>query len=207
MKHFLTLFACLVTLSACGFQPLHGQSYQQSLNVDLAAIAVTVKGSNGSTTNTIPLPARYSELLKAEIEDGVNPEGQRAEKLFLLEVNFIETDVSLFVNPDGTASRGDLICSSSYTITRRADHKIVASGGLSRTSSYNTSPTADYASFVSREDARKRGIIELAQDYRFRLAALLPTLNNPNASAIMPAAETPDTTLQPDHSNETLRAR
>ncbi len=185
---FAVLFG-LLALSACGFQALHGQAYHDSLAVDLSAISIEVNGENATTTTTSILPHRYVELLKAEIGDGVNPMGVHAEKLFTLSIHFTETDVGLFVNPDGTASRGDLVYSSAYTITRIADAKVVATGTLQRTSSYSTSPTADYASYVAIDDARKRGIIELGQDYKLRLAALLPTLNNPKGSAIAKPVE------------------
>ena len=111
------------------------------------------------------------------------------------------------MNPDGTASRGDKVYDSSYTISSLADGKRIATGSIQRTSSYNTSPNADYASYVSIEDARKRGILELAQDYKFRLAALLPTLNDPEA--IAPEPTLPDKTLpvlQPIKGYETLRS-
>ena len=105
-----------------------------------------------------------------------------------------------------TASRGDLLYNSTYTITRRRDGKVVATGTLQGTSSYNSSPTADYASYVSIENARKQGVTELAQAYKLRLAALLPTLNDPTASAIVAPAVGPSTELQPDHSRETFRS-
>ena len=64
-------------------------------------------------------------------------------------------------------------------------------------SSYNSSPTADFASYISIEDARKRAMQELAQDYKLRLAALLPTLNDSKASIIETKPEAPKLELQP----------
>ncbi|MES2984288.1 MAG: hypothetical protein V4735_03770 [Pseudomonadota bacterium] len=170
----------MLLLCACGFQPLHSQAYQSSLAVDLSALDITATGSNANSgTTTLGLDRRYGELLKAEIESQINPAANRSEKLFHVDITFTELEVALFVNPDGTASRGDLLFTSSYTISRLADGKALTSGSLQRTSSYNTSPTADYASYVSIEDARKRGIMELAQDYKLRLATSLKTLNDP----------------------------
>ncbi len=172
----------LLLLTACGFQPVHGQSYHASQSADLSSILFEVSGVDG-TPNAVGSNAmvarRYSELLKAEITDQLNPTGTRAEKQFKVAISYTEQQVGLFVNPDGTASRGDLVLTSSYTITRLADAKPITTGSITRTSSFNTSPTADYASYVSIEDARKRGIIELAQDYKLRLAGLLPMINDP----------------------------
>ena len=185
----LTLLLTLL-LSACGFQPLQSTEYRSSLSVDLSAIDINVSAppldttaTSGSSTVT-SVPRRYGELLKAEIKDRVNPMNTTAKKLYTLDINYSESDVSMFVRPDGTASRGNMIYNSGYRLTRISDHKVVASGTLHSVSSYNTSPTADYASYVSIEDARKRAVLDLAQIYQMRLAALLPTLNNPDATAI-----------------------
>jgi hypothetical protein len=202
----------MMLLASCGFQPLEGQAYRQQLNVDLSSLAVAVEGTgvtiqSTTTTNTNTIvPRRYTELLRAEILDQFNPRTERAEPLFLLKITYGEQQNPRFVNPDGTASRGDIVYDSTYTVTRLSDAKPVASGRLQRISTFNSSPTADYASYVSIEDARKRGLIELAQDYKLRMATLLPTLNNPNAQAVVAPAPTAPA-LQPVPSYETLRQR
>ncbi len=201
MKRSL-LVLCTLLLSACGFHALHGQAYREKLTVDLSAIAITVAGNATSISNSLSssssstVPRRYGELLKAEIQDRVNPANDASEKLFTLAITYSETDVSLFVRPDGTASRGNMVYNSTYTITRNADQKKVAGGSLSSTSSYNTSQTADYATYVSIEDARKRAVLDLAETYKLRLATLLPTLNNSEGLAV---ESTPDNipVLQP----------
>ncbi len=207
----LFLTGHLFFLTACGFQPLHSQEYQRSLDVNLSAVAVEAKGTTSSDRglSSSPTSRRYSELLVAEIRDQSNPLATRAETQFKLAITFNEGQQGLFVKPDGTASRGDLVYSSQYTITRLKDMKVIATGGINRVSSFNTSDTADYASYVSIEDARKRGILELAQDYKMRLATLLPTLNDPNAEEVKPKEEKKDDadfpTPEPSNPNETYR--
>lgn len=159
------LLAALLALAACGFRPVHGSEYQAQQNNSLAAVQVEV-----DTT-------RLGQLLKAEIENGVNPDYRRAEKLYTLAIALSETDAYLFINPDGTAGRGDVQLSSTYTLRRTLDGAVVKTGRLNRVSSYNISETADYATYVSQEDARKRGIVELAQDYKLRLSNLMAGLN------------------------------
>lgn len=199
---FVTCHLSLVTilLSACGFEPLYSQHYRSTLTVDLSSILVDVGGSGSDSGG------RYGELLKAEIEDQVNPRKDRALKQFRLVISYKQEENALFVNPDGTSSRGDLIFISSYTLTRLKDSKQIASGTLRRISSYNTAPQADYATYVSMEDARKRGIIELAQDYKLRLAALLPTLNDPVATALEVKPTTPNAELHPIGNNDETRS-
>jgi hypothetical protein len=170
MKHLGQSIILLLLLTACGFQPLEGRSYRESNATNISMVQIETARDH------------YPQLLKAEIEDQINPDYQHVEKLYRMNITFTETDIALFINPDGTSSRGDFQYSSKYTLTRIADSKVITSGTMMRVSSYNTSLNADYASYVSREDARKRGILELAQDYKLRLANLISTLNHPNAT-------------------------
>ncbi len=192
MKRFAQL-AMVLVLSACGFQPLQGKEYRQSNALNLSMVTVDTASDH------------INQLLKAEIEDQVNPNYQHAEKLYRLTIVVTEVDVALFINPDGTSSRGDLQYNSTYTLTRILDGKVVTKGAIQRVSSYNTSQNADYASFVSQQDARTRGILELAQDYKMRLANLISTLNNPTAE--QPAVPTQDPAVLPvihtQYDNET----
>lgn len=164
MKHAL-LLAALLALAACGFRPVHGRAYQAEQEASLASIRVEVDNS------------RIGQLLKAEIEDGVNPAYDRSEKLYTLNVTLFESNNYLFINPDGTAGRGDIIFTSKYQLSRNLDHKVLKTGQLKRAASYNISETADYATYVSQDDARRRGIVELAQDYKLRLSNLMHGLN------------------------------
>lgn len=166
MRRLLILSLCLA-LAACGFRPLHGQAYRTEQSIDLAALSVTVDNS------------RRGQLLEAEIADAVNPDYQRAEALYRLEIALRETDIPLFINPDGTSARGDIQLVSSYRLRRIADNALVDQGKLTRISSYNTSDQAaeGYASYVSVEDAKQRAVLELAQDYKLRMANLLSKLS------------------------------
>lgn len=163
----LLIIACLLSLTACGFQPVYSREYRAEQEFDLSAIRVEVNNT------------RLGQLLKAEIERGINPDHEIAEKLYTLKINITQRDVYLFVNPDGTSSRGDIDYRSSYVLRRVIDGKVVKTGWLKRVSSYNLTLNADYASYVSEQDARKRGIVELAQDYRLRMNNIMAQINNP----------------------------
>ena len=167
-KRALTALSVLLLLQACGFTPLHSQEERGKLALQVESVAIAVDSH-----------APSAQLLKAEIEDNINPVARRSEKLFTLDIRFTETEIALFINPDGTSGRGDYQFNSAYTLTRRLDGKLIDSGQLNRVSSFNNAQTADFSTFISREDARKRGIAELAQDYKLRIANLLPRLNDP----------------------------
>lgn len=173
----LTLLMVLCAVSACGFKPVYGKAERAELSNQLESIQIETEGG------------RLPQLLKAEIEDQMNPDARRAEKLFIMKIKFTETEMAMFINPDGTSSRGNLQYRSSYTLTRKLDGKLVDSGSLVRTSSYNISDVADYGTYVSRDDARRRGILQLAQDYKLRLANLLPKINDPHAKPVTKTLE------------------
>jgi len=161
------LLSLFLLVTACGFQPLHSKAYRAQQAIDLASLVVEVDTE------------RRGQLLEAEIADAVNPDYQRAEKLYRLNIDLTETDIPLFINPDGTSARGDIRLSSTYKLYRIADNMQVDKGSISRISSYNTSDqaSAGYASFVSVEDAKRRAVMELAQDYKLRMANLLSKLS------------------------------
>jgi hypothetical protein len=160
----LFLISLCVMLASCGFEPLHGRKYRQEQRLDLSEVEIHVDNS------------RRGQLLEAEIRDAVNPDYQAATKLYRLQISLRETEIALFIRQDGTSSRGDIILNSNYTLTRIADGEVVDTNTITRSASFNSSESADYASYVSEEDARKRAVVELAQDYKLRLANLLARL-------------------------------
>jgi LPS-assembly lipoprotein len=187
----LWTLATLFLLSACGFQPVHSRATRAQLAAPLESVAIATDHS------------RLGQLLKAEIEDQVNPDSQSADKRFTMAIAISEVEISLFINPDGTSSRGNMQYNSSYTLLRRSDGKVIDRSTLTRISSYNISENADYGTYVSRADARKRGVLELAQDYKLRLINLLPKLNDPNAPEVQekPAVVLPEIHPQGSYEN------
>ena len=178
MKKTAAILLTLFALTACGFTPVHSMAARRATQVNLSTVQVEVDDT------------RRGQLLKAEIQDQANPETQRVPKKYTLTISVRETEVPVFINRDGTSGRGDLQFQSSYAVTRLSDGVVIARGNIQRVSSYNTSINADYATFVSEEDARTRAIVELAQDYKLRLINLLPTLNDPHAGEVKaPAPE------------------
>lgn len=165
MRIILTCLA-LLSLAACGFEPVHGKASTQRIvaqgGVDLSAIIVSVDRT------------RLGQLLKAEISDRIHPRLSNAPKRYRLSITLEESELSRFINPDGTPSRGDFVYNSSYSLIDLVSKKQVATGTLERISSYNISDSADYATFVTQEDARKRGVIALAQGYALRLSNIEP---------------------------------
>lgn len=170
----ITSLIALCAISACGFQPIYGTAQRATMNHELESVQIETDAT------------RPGQLLKSEIEDQVNPAARTSAKPFRLKITVKEIEVAVFVAPDGTAGRSDIQYISHYTLTRLSDNKVIDAGDVTQIVSYNISTTADYATFVARADARKRGMIELAQDYKLRLINLLSKINDANAPEVKP---------------------
>ena len=156
----LPLCFALFLLAACGFEPVLARRApaESSQQVYLPEVRIETDRSH------------LGQLLKAEIEDQINPRHDAPAKRYVLKITVSDTVIPLFINPDGTASRGEIFYDSHYTLTRLADNVQIASGKITRASSFNSSETADYATYAAQEDAKRRGIVELSKDYALRLA-------------------------------------
>lgn len=157
---FPLLIASLLLLTACGFQPVHGDNGNDESALGLEHIQVVVEND------------RLSQLLKAEMEDQFNPDYIAAEKTHTLTVTITESIGGVFINPDGTSSRNNVNYNTSYVLTRAGEKAPLDSGNITRVSSYNISERADYATYVAEQDARRRGVLEIARAYKLRLAGL-----------------------------------
>jgi LPS-assembly lipoprotein len=159
---------CLFVLNACGFEPVHAKRTSQGATQGgLEQIQVVVQDDS-----------RLGQLLKAELEDQLNPDYLPAQKTHILTISLTESIIGAFINPDGTASRNNVNYVTNYALTPVGETASIAKGSISRVSSYNVSERADYATYVSEQDAKKRAILEIARAYKLRLANVLAREEN-----------------------------
>jgi hypothetical protein len=155
------LLLTLLALCACGFQPVHGtQAHSPAAIQSLAGLEIRAPSG------------RLGEQLKADIEDGINPEYQSGTAQYRLDLTLEQQEIAQFINPDGTASRGNIRVTSTYRLVRLADNQVISAGTLHRSGSFDSEEQANYATYISREDARRRAVADLANDYRLRLINL-----------------------------------
>lgn len=179
-------------LSACGFKPVYGTASglpAESPVRDGIKIYATASGTTPSSVNTSidsSSSAAMSRQFVNNLEDLVGPS---ASPTYKLEVVMVQSSVGIGVARDGTASRYNLVIDSSYKLSRLTDGKLVDSGTISNVTSYNNPNNQYFSTYISEQDARKRGISELAELYRHRLFSLtektLPTILPP---PVTPAA-------------------
>jgi hypothetical protein len=170
----LLSIACCILLVGCGFQPALGTSSNLNAESPISAgviisantnrvISISENGNNSLDNSA---SASMSRQFTNDLEDMLNSTASPAYKL---EVSITQSNAGLGVARDGTASRYNLIISSNYKLIRLSDNKVVDSGTITNFTSYNNPNNQYFSTYVSEQDARKRGITELAELYRHRL--------------------------------------
>lgn len=155
------LLIAFLVVGGCGFRPVYGNHYQEERAQTTAALA---------EIQVVTDTSRLSQLFKAELEDQLDPEHHPVARRYRLHAGITEQNIPLFVSQDGTYGRGNLRYTLKYTLVRIADNQTVDQGSLVRVSSYAASETnAIYASYVAQEDAKRRGMVELANDLAMRM--------------------------------------
>jgi len=153
-----TLLTAALTISGCGFEPLHGQRSGAS-SAALSAIDVQL------------IADRSGQMLRNELLQQMQPRGQTPTR-YSLAVTLTESLSNLGIRKDEVATRANLTLSASFTITELGGAKRVFSGSARSVNSYNIL-TSDFATLSTREDARRRGINQLALEIRERLSVWL----------------------------------
>ncbi len=170
-SHRVIGLSFLVLLSACGFQTLHG-SQNDSAEVMNSGFIIEAP--------TTPI----GRQLKEALEDKLNVRGHADKNAkYRVSVNITATNSGVGVARDGTASRYNITLESLYQVIRMADKKLMFSGNVRHIASYNNQTNNYFSTYVSEQDATRRGINELGEMYRQRIAALL---THPEQASITP---------------------
>lgn len=168
MKHSSRPLFCLLTLTAfalsgCGFEPMHATRPDATGSRTLLPIEI------GSVTAN---EDRSAQIFRMAIEDLVDPALKREGQPYILTAGIGAQRTPVFIRPDGTIARYNISITVSYVLTRASDRVNVAAGNLRYVNSYNV-PDSEYAEYVGQQDATKRGLEQLAEDLRLRLAGFL----------------------------------
>jgi len=186
-RHKALFTAILLTglLTGCGFQPLYSKKAATDNSKVFAGVTVD------------SMPGRSGQLFQAELEDQLNPHGAIPPKpAYRLSATFKTRVVPIGVARDGTVSRYNIYLSSSYTLYRNSDGKPITDGSVSFVNSYNNLTNAYFSTYISEQDALKRGVEELAQLYRQRLTAYFDA-GAPVHEIIAPENKKPTSTIEP----------
>jgi len=155
----LQLATCLLLLTSCGFQPMYGDHSAFVKTTPLAG-NLKIEGIDG----------RYGQIFKIALEDKLNPQGLKNKSPeYRLKVGLKKNEIAAVVKSDGTIQRYNIRFDSNFSLLD-AKGKVLLSGDMRRTGSYNTVVNANFAVYQAERDTSERILKELAEDYVLRLS-------------------------------------
>lgn len=162
-RPLLSLIA-VAPLAACGFEPLYGRINDRSLSDELAQVKIDL------------ISNRSGQQLRNHLLDGFSPRGQPEKPLHTLSVLLFEPRPQ-----DIGIARDDTVVRYAYTVSatfRLADPtgRVVLQGSSSSVSSYEVT-NSEFATLMGRNNARDRGLEEIANDLKAQIAAYLRSRN------------------------------
>jgi len=149
-------------LAGCGYRPLYGERGADSASVvdELAQIRIEA------------IPDRIGQQMYNMLRERLNSRGKPTQPKYALKVRLTETRDTLFLEKDETATRANLTLKANFQLTRLADEKLVVEGLSRAVSSYDIL-ASQFASVVSEQDARLRGVRAIVDDIKTRVSVVL----------------------------------
>jgi LPS-assembly lipoprotein len=155
----VVLLGLAAVLAGCGFRPVYApeESGQPQAAAQLAAVQIQ------------PLRDRPGQQLHNFLRDELNPDGQPVKPDYRLTVDLSERIQKLAFEKDETATRANVILTSTFTLRAADDDRLLYAGRVSSINSYNILDE-QYPTDVARADALRRGLREISQSIKLRLA-------------------------------------
>lgn len=147
-----------VVLGACGFTPVYGTASQQG-HVGAALANVQID----------PIGDRNGQILRNNLIDRFYTDGRPADPRYRLAVSVSAMEEELGIQKDATATRARLRLQASYELIDTHNGQVVYRTFSRSVISFNLLDS-QFAVLASRQDAYDRGLTELADDIRTRLA-------------------------------------
>lgn len=154
----LVLAVTPLALGGCGFTPMYGAAANRSAAAaELAQVQID------------PIPERNGQVLRNHLIDRFYTGGRPANPTYRLAINLVSTEEELGIRQDATATRARLRLVANYELIDTRTGQVVYRTFSRSIVAYNLLE-AQYATLVSQQDAYERGLTELAEDIRTRLA-------------------------------------
>lgn len=155
-----SVFIFLFLLSGCGFTPIY-------------AAREEFEPSSLPPIEIADIPGRDGRTLRMALEDALVKENRdAAEVSYLVKASLTTKATPVVIEPDGTASRYQVVITAPFSIVRASDGKTLTRDKVWRAISYNVSE-ADYSTFIASRDAMRRGIEEIGRDMSLRVISFL----------------------------------
>lgn len=156
--------AALLLLGGCGFQPVYGTRN---------AVTGTEAGAELTKVKIGNISDRSGQYLRNALVDRMQPAGGQVEPAYRLDVALSETLVNFGIQQDSTATRGQLRLAGTYSLKDN-------SGKVLLTETIRSSPAfnileSEFGTVLSSEDARQRGLRQMADEITARLSLYFRT--------------------------------
>ena len=155
---------CVLALAGCGFRPVYAPEETGETPAAEQLSAVRIE----------PLRDRAGQQLHNFLRDELNPKGQPVEPDYKLEVKLSKRTEKLALRQDETATRANIIIKTAFVLRAAEDGRVLYAGRASSINSYNILDD-QYPTNVSAADALRRGLREISQDIKLRLAVYFQT--------------------------------
>lgn len=159
----LALLIASLLLQNCGFQPIYGAVEDDDIEVGTYLASTEVKALGGNS---------LANDLKIAIEDRINPKAQESlyGRSFQLEVTIRTPRTPLGIGRSGAISRYDITLDSRYRLVDLDTKEELTRGVMQRRVSYFNADEK-FAAYTAEQDAIRRGVRELSEDYKMRLSS------------------------------------
>jgi len=155
--------AGVTALAGCGYRPLYG---------DIGAATGAQPRTQLSAVKIAGIADRRGQLLRNNLLDRMNPQGEPAQARYVLAVITTETSRITDSRPDGTATRSDLVVSARFTLRDATSDAIVFVERTEGVATYNLL-TNRFASVASEDEARRRAMEYVADQITTQVALFL----------------------------------
>ena len=170
----ITFFVILFLLGGCGWRPLYGQG-QSGHKIIFLLSEIEIETSKNSAGES--LHRELKPLFYHKKSAGKESAGKKMR--LIIRVNTQEQNV--LVRSDDRATRRNLIATASYRLVhqkkggdKKTKNKQIFSDQVHAIISYNRS-ASEFANIISRRDAQKRVLDQLARAIKQRIVAFLQT--------------------------------
>lgn len=186
----LALAGAFAPLAGCGFRPLYGRANSNAagLSPDKQMAGIRIE----------PIANRLGQQLHNALRDRFNPLGQPSSAAYSLRVQLTERTYGALTKPDLSATRRNVELNAYIYLSDTSGNQVLYDRAVI-TSGFDEfdDPLNDIS---AREDAERRGTLQLADQIRSRVAVFLTAGTTPPLvpAAVAPApAPTPASTAAP----------
>ena len=170
----ITFFVILFLLVGCGWRPLYGQG-QSGHKIIFLLSEIEIKTSKNSAGES--LHRELKPLFYHKKSAGKESAGKKMRLIIRVKTQ----EQNVLVRSDDRATRRNLIATASYRLVhqkrggdKKTKNKQIFSDQVHAIISYNRS-ASEFANIISRRDAQKRVLDQLARAIKQRIVAFLQT--------------------------------